>query len=118
MSLKLVNIIVLYIVKRYVRSSDEDSSCKLSPTSSNPADLFELCDCPLMNMGYQFFWLMITDLVVRHHTTLFRPAVLSVASSLCPSADATVCVHVCVHVCVCGPVMCVSLATLWSAPCR
>ena len=54
--LKLVNIIVLYIVKRYVQLAHDVDCGTLSQ---------ELCNCPLEGMGYQFFFLMVTDLVVR-----------------------------------------------------
>ncbi len=53
--LKLANVIILYIVKRYVQLA-EKTECTAS---------IELCKCPLSGMGYQFFYLIFTDLVVR-----------------------------------------------------
>ena len=53
--LKLVNIIVLYIVKRYVQLTKDADCGTVAP---------ELCKCPLESMGYQFLFLILTDLLV------------------------------------------------------
>jgi hypothetical protein len=53
--LKLANIFVLYIVKRSARNNN-DRNCTL--------ENFETCECPLFGMGYQFFFLMVTDMTV------------------------------------------------------
>ena len=51
--LKLANVFILYVVKRSVRASEKEC-----------AAMDELCVCPLNDMGYQFFFLLLTDIVV------------------------------------------------------
>jgi hypothetical protein len=54
MALKLANVFVLYIVKKVVQRR-ADQHCDSS---------LEICRCPLSSMGYQFFYLMVTDMTV------------------------------------------------------
>lgn len=68
LTLKLVNIIVLYIVKRYVPMAKDLNN-------ANQCTDREKCDCPLMDMGYQFFFLMVTDLVMGNFTECVIPVV-------------------------------------------
>jgi hypothetical protein len=60
--LKLANVVVIYLVKERVAKSDNLNVC-LDPTVVD-------CACPLRSMGYQFFYLLITDMTVGNVGTI------------------------------------------------
>ncbi len=70
--IKVANLLTLYGVKAAVAEEAGTAAIEAScPLSGSPID----CSCPLSAIGYQFFWLLISDLSVGFVMELGIPAI-------------------------------------------
>jgi hypothetical protein len=70
--LKMINAIVVYIVQRYQRANGfaqstlsptaiESLACAPDTPAGGATDAARRCSCPLLAMGWTFFWLVVAD---------------------------------------------------------
>lgn len=70
--IKVANLLTLYGVKAVVAEEAGTAAIEAScPLTGSPVD----CSCPLSAIGYQFFWLLISDLSVGFVMELGIPAI-------------------------------------------